>query len=596
MAVAFKAPVKDIVFGYEVVETYDIISKIPAFSDFNEDIVIPTMEECAKFAEEVLAPINAIGDQQGATIKDGKVTMPKEFVDAYKSFSEAGWASISLPSEIGGGGMPIALSGGTLEILSTANLAFGLAPGLAAGAISAINFHGSEDQKAKFLPKLVSGEWTGTMNLSEPQSGSDLGTITTKAEPQEDGTYKITGTKVWITFGEHDLTDNIIHLVLAKIPGSPEGTKGISMFIVPKVMVNEDGSLGEDNNVSCISIEEKLGIHASPTCVMEYDGSVGYLVGEENRGLNYMFTMMNEARVWVGGQGLASASGALQGAAQYARDRVQGRPVGMSKEDAKNSTIIDHADVRRMLMTIKAYVDAMRYLMYDNQLMMDLEYFAEDEETKAFGEERCGILTPVTKAWVSDLGVELSSVAIQVYGGMGYVEETGVAQYLRDSRIAPIYEGTNGIQALDLMFRKLPLDNGQAMQRLLDDVNKVVEEMKGEDDVVASMAEKLETEVAKLSEITMWLGSKMLEGELVDASAGATPYLKMFGQVLGGYYMGKAAILANKKHKETNDDFYADKLTLCNFYMEQLLPLASGYASSITAGKDDLFAMKAENF
>ena len=595
MAVAFKAPVKDIVFGYEVVETYDIISKIPAFSDFNEDIVIPTMEECAKFAEEVLAPINAIGDQQGATIKDGKVTMPKEFVDAYKSFSEAGWASISLPSEIGGGGMPIALSGGTLEILSTANLAFGLAPGLAAGAISAINFHGSEDQKAKFLPKLVSGEWTGTMNLSEPQSGSDLGTITTKAEPQEDGTYKITGTKVWITFGEHDLTDNIIHLVLAKIPGSPEGTKGISMFIVPKVMVNEDGSLGEDNNVSCISIEEKLGIHASPTCVMEYDGSVGYLVGEENRGLNYMFTMMNEARVWVGGQGLASASGALQGAAQYARDRVQGRPVGMSKEDAKNSTIIDHADVRRMLMTIKSYVDAMRYMMYDNQLMLDVEYFAEGD-LKAFGEERCGILTPITKAWISDLGVELSSMAIQIYGGMGYVEETGVAQYLRDSRIAPIYEGTNGIQALDLMFRKLPLDNGQAMQRLLGDVQKVIDEMKEDDEIISSMAEKLEKEVTTLSEVTLWLGSRMLEGELVDASAAASPYLKMFGQVLGGYYMGKAAMLANKKFKQTNDEFYSDKLTLSKFYIEQLLPLTSGYASAVTAGKEDLYAMKAENF
>ena len=595
MAVAFKAPVKDIVFGYEVVETYDIISKIPAFSDFNEDIVVPTMEECAKFAEEVLAPINAIGDQQGATIKDGKVTMPKEFVDAYKSFSEAGWASISLPSEIGGGGMPIALSGGTLEILSTANLAFGLAPGLAAGAISAINFHGSEDQKAKFLPKLVSGEWTGTMNLSEPQSGSDLGTITTKAEPQEDGTYKITGTKVWITFGEHDLTDNIIHLVLAKIPGSPEGTKGISMFIVPKVMVNEDGSLGEDNNVSCISIEEKLGIHASPTCVMEYDGSVGYLVGEENRGLNYMFTMMNEARVWVGGQGLASASGALQGAAQYARDRVQGRPVGMSKEDAKNSTIIDHADVRRMLMTIKSYVDAMRYMMYDNQLMLDVEYFAEGD-LKEFGEERCGILTPITKAWISDLGVELSSMAIQIYGGMGYVEETGVAQYLRDSRIAPIYEGTNGIQALDLMFRKLPLDNGQAMQRLLGDVQKVIDEMKKDDEIISSMAEKLEKEVTTLSEVTLWLGSRMLEGELVDASAAASPYLKMFGQVLGGYYMGKAAMLANKKFKETNDEFYSDKLTLSKFYIEQLLPLTSGYASAVTAGKEDLYAMKAENF
>ena len=595
MAVAFKAPVKDIVFGYEVVETYDVISKIPAFSDFNEDIVIPTMEECAKFAEEVLAPINAIGDQQGATIKDGKVTMPKEFIDAYKSFSEAGWASISLPSEIGGGGMPIALSGGTLEILSTANLAFGLAPGLAAGAISAINFHGSEDQKAKFLPKLVSGEWTGTMNLSEPQSGSDLGTITTKAEPLEDGSYKITGTKVWITFGDHDLTDNIIHLVLAKIPGSPEGTKGISMFIVPKVMINDDGSLGDDNNVSCISIEEKLGIHASPTCVMEYNNSIGYLVGEENRGLNYMFTMMNEARVWVGGQGLASASGALQGAAQYARDRVQGRPVGMSKEDAKESTIIDHADVRRMLMTIKSYVDAMRYMMYDNQLMLDVEYFGEGE-LKEFGEERCGILTPITKAWISDLGVELSSMAIQIYGGMGYVEETGVAQYLRDSRIAPIYEGTNGIQALDLMFRKLPLDNGQAMQRLLGDVQKVIDDMKNDDEIISSMAEKLQKEVDTLSEVTLWLGGRMLEGELVDASAAATPYLKMFGQVLGGYYMGKAAILANKKYKETNDEFYSDKLTLSKFYIEQLLPLSSGYASAVTAGKEDLYAMKAENF
>ena len=595
MAVPYKAPVKDIVFGYEVIDSYNVLNKISEFSDFSEDIVIPTMEECAKFSEEVLAPINAIGDQQGASIENGNVTMPEEFIDAYKKFIEAGWASISLPEEIGGGGMPITLSGGTLEILSTANLAFGLAPGLSAGAISAINFHGNQEQKDKFLPKLVSGEWTGTMNLSEPQSGSDLGTITTKAEKQDDGTYKVTGTKVWITFGEHNMTENIIHLVLAKVPGSPEGTKGISMFIVPKVMVNDDGSLGDNNNVSCISIEEKLGIHASPTCVMEYDGSVGYLVGEENRGLNYMFTMMNEARVWVGGQGLACASGALQGASQYARDRVQGRPVGMSKEDAKKSTIIDHADVRRMLITIKSYVDAMRYLMYDNQLMLDLEYFAEGE-LKEFGEERCGILTPITKAWISDLGVELSSIAIQVYGGMGYVEETGVAQYLRDSRIAPIYEGTNGIQALDLMFRKLPLDNGQAMQRLLGDVNKVIDEMNESGEVLSDLAQKLKVEVDRLSEVTLWLGSKMLEGELVDASAGATPYLKMFGQVLGGYYMGKAAILATKKLEETGDEYYKEKITLSKFYIEQLLPLASGYASSVTAGKDDLFNIKAESF
>ncbi len=595
MAVAYKAPVKDIVFGYEVIDSYNILNKIAAFSDFSADVVIPTMEECAKFSEEVLAPINAIGDQQGATINNGVVTMPEEFVDAYKKFSDAGWASISLPEEIGGGGMPITLSGGTLEILSTANLAFGLAPGLSAGAISAINFHGSQEQKDKFLPKLVSGEWTGTMNLSEPQSGSDLGTITTKAEQQEDGTYNITGTKVWITFGEHNMTENIVHLVLAKVPGSPEGTKGISMFIVPKFIVNDDGSLGENNNVSCISIEEKLGIHASPTCVMEYDGSVGYLVGEENRGLTYMFTMMNEARVWVGGQGLACASGALQGAAQYARDRVQGRPVGMSKEDAKNSTIMDHADVRRMLLTIKSYVDAMRYLMYDNQLMLDLEYFGEGD-LKEFGEERCGILTPITKAWISDLGVELSSIAIQVYGGMGYVEETGVAQYLRDARIAPIYEGTNGIQALDLIFRKLPLDSGQAMQRLLGDVNSVIKEMSQAGDVLSSMSEKLKIEVDKLSEVTLWLGSKMLEGELVDASAGASPYIKMFGQVLGGYYMGKAALLATKKYEETGDEYYAEKITLSKFYIEQLLPLASGYASAVTAGKEDLYNIKAENF
>ena len=594
MAVAYKAPVKDIVFGYEVVDTYDVIGKIPAFSDFSEDIVVPTMEECAKFAEEVLAPINAIGDQQGATIEDGKVSMPPEFVDAYKRFAEAGWASISLPSEIGGGGMPIALSGGTLEILSTANLAFGLAPGLSAGAISAINFHGSEEQKEKFLPKLVSGEWTGTMNLSEPQSGSDLGTITTKAEPQDDGSYKITGTKVWITFGEHDMTDNIIHLVLAKVPGSPEGTKGISMFIVPKMIVNEDGSLGENNNVNCISIEEKLGIHASPTCVMEYNESIGYLVGEENRGLNYMFTMMNEARVWVGGQGLACASGSLQGAAQYARDRVQGRPVGMSKEDAKNSTIIDHADVRRMLMTMKSYSDAMRYMMYDSQMMLDLSYFAEDD-LKDFGEERCGLLTPISKSWISDLSVELTSTAIQVYGGMGYVEETGIAQYFRDARIAPIYAGTNGIQALDLVFRKIPLDGGKAIGRMFDEMESTVFEIEKYERFV-DLSKILKFHINELKNVTESLTDSLINGDLVDLSGSATPFLKMFGQVLGGHYMGKALIKAHTKFEESNNEFYEDKITLSKFYIEQLLPLASGYIDAIKSGDEDLFKIKSNSF
>ena len=575
MAVPYKAPVKDIVFGYEVVDSYNVLNKISAFSDFSEDIVIPTMEECAKFSEEVLAPINAIGDQQGATIKDGVVTMPEEFVDAYQKFAEAGWASISLPSDIGGGGMPITLSGGTLEILSTANLAFGLAPGLSAGAISAINFHGSQEQKDKFLPKLVSGEWTGTMNLSEPQSGSDLGTITTKAEPQEDGSYKITGTKVWITFGEHNMTENIIHLVLAKVPGSPEGTKGISMFIVPKYMINDDGSVGDSNNVNCISIEEKLGIHASPTCVMEYDGSVGYLVGEENRGLNYMFTMMNEARVWVGGQGLACASGSLQGAAQYARDRVQGRPVGMSKEEAKNSTIIDHADVRRMLMTIKAYVDAMRYLMYDNQLMLDIEYFGEDEEMKAFGEERCGILTPITKAWISDLGVELSNIAIQVYGGMGYVEETGVAQYLRDARIAPIYEGTNGIQANDLMFRKTLRDDGKTAFDLL---TKIKQDIKDNNEILKYFNHANET-------INYIVENKDNREAL---SCISYDYMMGFGYLIGAWLMHKSKTKALEKIQFGDSDkvFLNAKIVSSDFYNLHILPRVSMHFKVVKDGSN----------
>ena len=594
MAVPYKAPVKDIVFGYEVIDSYKVLNKISTFSDFSEDIVIPTMEECAKFSEEVLAPINAIGDQQGATIKDGVVTMPEEFVDAYKKFAEAGWASISLPSDIGGGGMPITLSGGTLEILSTANLAFGLAPGLSAGAISAINFHGNQEQKDKFLPKLVSGEWTGTMNLSEPQSGSDLGTITTKAEPQEDGSYKITGTKVWITFGEHNMTENIIHLVLAKVPGSPEGTKGISMFIVPKYIVNDDGSIGDSNNVSCISIEEKLGIHASPTCVMEYDGSVGYLVGEENRGLNYMFTMMNEARVWVGGQGLACASGSLQGAAQYARDRVQGRPVGMSKEDAKNSTIIDHADVRRMLMTIKAYSDAMRYMMYDNQMMLDFLYFGNDDQ-KNYGESRGGLLTPISKSWISDLSVELTSMAIQIYGGMGYVEETGVAQYFRDARIAPIYAGTNGIQALDLTLKKIHIDEGKAVNNLFDEMISLGNEFKNSESI-SKLSESYEFHIKNLMESTKKIRNLLINGNQRSISGFASPYTKMFGQVLGGYYMAKAAIFADKKYKETGEEFYKDKITLSKFYIEQLLPLSETNTSLIDSDVDDLFLINSEDF
>ena len=594
MAVNYKAPVKDILFAFDVLNSYEKLNNIVRFKDFNLDIAVPAIEECSKFAEEVLAPINADGDKHGAKFNKGVVNMPPGFIEAYEKFKSAGWASISLPLEIGGGGMPYLLSAGTLEILCTANMAFVLGPGLSIGAISGINQHASQEQKDLYLPNLVSGEWTGTMNLSEPQSGSDLNHLTTKAEPQEDGTYKITGTKIWIGSGEHDLSENIVHLVLARVPDSPEGTKGISMFIVPKYKVNDDSSLGERNNVNCISIEEKLGIHGSPTCVMEYNGAIGYLVGEKNRGLSYMFTTINEARIRVGGHGLACTTGALQGAAQYARDRVQGRPVGMSKEDAKNSTIIDHADVRRMLMTIKAYSDAMRYMMYDNQMMLDFLYFGNDDQ-REYGEARGGLLTPISKSWISDLSVELTSMAIQIYGGMGYVEETGVAQYYRDARIAPIYAGTNGIQALDLALRKIHVDDGKAVNNLFDEMLLVSSELKNSERL-SKLYESYEFHIKNLMESTEKVRKLLINDNQKSISGFASPYTKMFGQVLGGYYMAKAAVLADKKYKETDEEFYKDKITLSKFYIEQLLPLSATNMPPIDCDVDDLFSIKNEDF
>ena len=594
MAVNYKAPINDIIFAYDVLDSYNILNKIEKFKDFGLDTLEPIVEECAKFAEEVLAPINSIGDKNGAIFDEGIVKMPPGFKEAYEKFTKAGWSSISLPSDIGGGGLPYGLSAAILEILCTANMAFVLGPGLSIGAISGINFHANQGQKDMYLPDLVAGNWTGTMNLSEPQSGSDLSNISTKATKQDDGTYRITGTKIWIGSGEHDLSENIIHLVLAKVPGSPEGTKGISMFIVPKFVVNDDSSLGGHNKVNCISIEEKLGIHGSPTCVMEYDGSVGYLIGEENMGLNYMFTTINEARIRAGGHGLACTSGALQGASQYARDRVQGRPVGMTKEESKDSTIIDHADVRRTLMTIKSYLDAMRYMNYDNHLMLDLEYFAEGE-LKDFGKERCGILTPITKAWISDLSVELTSMAIQVYGGMGYVEETGIAQYFRDARIAPIYAGTNGIQAEDLVFRKITLNDGKAVESLLKEMKTNISSLK-EHENLEPLSEILERHVAEIEEATQYLLKELGKGNLAGVSASGTPYLKMFGQVLGGHYMGKAAVTATKNLLEDNTEFYNDKITLSKFYIEQLLPLASSYFSSVMLGKENLYSIDSNSF
>ena len=583
----YRPPLRDIKFVLEHVVDLPTIVDLPAFEHVDLDVALGALDEAGRFMAEVVAPTNAIGDQEGAVRNDdGTVTLPKELRDAYHRYVEAGWNAIKANPAYGGHGFPTAAGIAVMEMLTTANMALSLCPMLTASAILALDRHGSEEQKGTYLEKLITGEWTGTMVLTEPQAGSDVGALTTRAVPQDDGTWRLFGTKIFITWGEHDVADNIIHLVLARVPDAPPGTKGISLFLVPKYLVNPDGTPGDRNDVSCVSLEHKIGIHASPTAVMAFgedEGAVGYLVGEINQGMRAMFTMMNDARLHVGLEGLGIAERAYQHALDYARERRQGRAIGADK--GTSSPIIDHPDVRRMLLTMKASIEAMRGLMYANAAALDLAEHHPDDATRAAAAGRAALLTPLSKGWGSDLGVEVSSLGIQVFGGMGYVEEAGAAQFWRDSRIAPIYEGTNGIQAIDLVLRKLPMDGGAVVEAFFDEVADLAEQLAAAGPETASVGAQLATALSVLREATAWLNGR---NDVNDALAAATPYATMFATVAGGYYLAKGAAAA-AGGAGPGTDFAAEKVATARFYAEQLLPRAAGLLAAATSPAASLF-------
>jgi 3-(methylthio)propanoyl-CoA dehydrogenase len=584
----FVAPLDDIRFTLNHVARLEEISKLNGYQHADPDTVDTIIEEAARFFEEVIAPLNRIGDEQGSVLDpDGQVLTPEGFKQAYAKYVEAGWAAAQAPVEWGGGGLPYTVGVVIEELFKTANLAFSLCPLLTHGAIVALERHGSDSLKETYLEHLVSGRWSGTMVLTEPHAGSDLGTILTRAEPQDDGSYRLFGTKIFITWGDHDLTENVIHFVLARTPDSPPGTKGISMFLVPKYTLDGEGNPGERNDYKVVSLEHKLGIHASPTCVLSFGdegmGATGYLVGEEHAGMRNMFTMMNAARIGVGMEGLASTERALQRAASYARERVQGRAIGSPSHEPV--PIIEHPDVRRMLLTMKAYSEAMRALLYWTAQEGDYAAHGETEERRAEASDRLALITPIVKAWSTDVGFDMTSVGIQVHGGMGYVEETGAAQHLRDSRIAMIYEGTNGIQAIDLVLRKLPLENGQVVARFIEGMTPIMSEMTEHDDLGA-FRDELTTAIQGLADTTTWMGERLVAGDLDSALAGATPYLRQFGTVVGGWLMAVAAVAAKGSPGGYSSDFLADKVNTARFYGEHLLPQANGLIPTIKAGPD----------
>jgi alkylation response protein AidB-like acyl-CoA dehydrogenase len=589
----YTPPLDDIRFVLDEILDLAALAKLPAFEHADPQMVHGALAEAGRLAALVIAPLNQVGDRQHSLRNaDGSVTTPPGFVHGYEQYVEAGWGSVPFPAEYGGGGFPWLVATAIGEMMASANMAFALVPTLTQGAIDLLLAHASEDQKHTYLTKMVSGEWTGTMNLTEADAGSDLGAVRTKAVPDGDGIWRITGQKTFITHGEHDLTANIIHLVLARVPDAPPGTRGISCFIVPKVLVTADGGLGNRNSVSCLSIEDKLGIHASPTCVLEFDGAEGYLIGELNQGIRYMFTMMNNARLAVGVQGLAIAERAYQQAVAYAKERHQGRAPGAAP--GVSSPIIEHPDVRRMLMTQKASIEALRSLAYLVAESMDLADQHPDPIVRDSRRELVELLIPVTKAWGTDLGVELTSMALQVHGGAGYIEETGVAQYYRDARIAPIYEGTNGIQAIDLVTRKLPMRDGAVVADFIAQLASFDRELESAGTALSSIRVNLAAAVSTLRDAT----KRVAAADTIDRLAGAGPYLRLFGIVTGGWLMARQALAATRKLQagSPEGDFLEAKVVTANFYCEQILPQASGLLSAATAGANDLMALSAEQF
>jgi alkylation response protein AidB-like acyl-CoA dehydrogenase len=594
----YKAPVEDVMFLLNDVFPIERHNNLPGFADATPDTVEAILVEGAKLCEEVFAPLNRTGDLEGCTRNpDGSVTTPRGFKEAYEAYAAGGWMGLAAPEEYGGQGLPSLLNTIMQEFVSSANLALGMYPGLTQGAIAALLVHGTEDQKRIYLPKMVEGAWTGTMNLTEPHCGTDLGLLKTKAVPNGDGSYAITGTKIFISAGEHDMAENIVHLVLARIEGAPQGTKGISLFVVPKFLVNGDGSLGERNGVACGSIEHKMGIHGNSTCVMNYDGAQGWLVGQENRGLNAMFVMMNEARLAVGVQGLAQSEVAYQNAVAYAKDRLQGRALtGAKFPDKAADPIIVHPDVRRTLMSIKSFNEAARALVVWTALNSDIAHRSSDEAERRTADDYMGLMTPLVKGVLTDLGFENAVKAQQMFGGHGYIEEWGMSQFVRDARIAMIYEGANGIQAMDLVGRKLGKDGGRAVMAFFNEVGAFCQENAGDEGLKGFVA-PLQQGLGHLQQATMWFMQNAM-AKPDNAGAGATDYMHLFGLVAMGYMWAKMAKAAQGKKAEGNGvaSRMDAKLVTGRFFMERMMPETGMRLARISTGGDTTMAMPAEMF
>ncbi|HTJ63047.1 MAG TPA: acyl-CoA dehydrogenase [Alphaproteobacteria bacterium] len=593
----YVAPLADMRFAVTKLAGFADVAALPGNEEVNLELAESIFEEGGKLAGGVLGPLNVIGDRQGSRLENGVVRTPEGWADAYKQFVDGGWNSVPFDPSHGGQGLPWLVSIVLQEMWTSANMAFSLCPMLTQGAVEAISHHASDALKATYLPKLISGEWTGTMNLTEPQAGSDVGAVRTKAVKDGDH-YLITGQKIFISYGDHEMTDNIVHLVLARLPDAPAGVKGISLFIVPKYMVNEDGSLGQRNDLRCASLEHKMGIHASPTAVMAYGdngGAVGYLVGEENKGLQYMFTMMNNARLAVGLEGVAIAERATQRAVAYAKDRVQSRDVAGT--DATPVSIIHHPDVRRMLLTMKSLTEASRAIAYLAAASIDIAKHHPDPETRKARQAVVDLLIPVVKGWSTEVGSEVAAIGVQVHGGMGFIEETGAAQYMRDAKIAEIYEGTNGIQANDLIGRKLTRDGGvtaKAMIARMRDVDGKLAEGGAE---LAGLRAALADGVAALDSATDWI-LEAQKGDPRDAAAGAVPFMRLWGTVTGGWLLAQGAVAAKAELDAGEGDpkFLKGKIVTARFYGEQILPRASSLKAAATAGGKTVMELAEEAF
>ena len=591
----YVAPIREMQFVLKHVVGLDQVNKLPGWEEVTEDVVDAILEEAGKLANEVISPLNAIGDRQGAKWKDGVVTTPPGFKEAYAQYVNAGWGNIQSPEKYGGQGLPHLLATPIEEMWGSANLAFKLCPMLTQGAIEAISHVGPDSLRERFLPNMVSGKWTGTMNLTEPQAGSDLSLVRTKATPQPDGSYKLKGQKIFITYGEHDYTENIVHLVLARIDGAPDGVKGISLFAVPKFNVNPDGSVGARNDVKCVSIEHKLGIHASPTAVMAYgekDGARGYIVGEPHRGLEYMFIMMNAARLSVGLEGVAIAERAYQRALSWSRERMQGKPAGV--QGAKTSPIIQHPDVKRMLLTMKGTTEAMRALAYWTSALLDISRKHPDENERRRAQAMVDLLIPVVKGWSTEMGIEVASLGIQVHGGMGFIEETGAAQYLRDARITTIYEGTTGIQANDLVGRKMGREEGRTALALIAEIEKLLPVLSASADAnLKSIGDSLNAAVARLRETVQWV-SKTFSSNPAAVAAGSVYVLKLMGITLGGWMLARSAEIASRQlgKGQGDADFLKSKILTARFFADHVMTQASSLAAAITRGSESVLAVE----